>query len=127
MDRRQLGNYGENIACCYLEEKGYKIIERNYIKELDSKFKGEIDIIAKKDDSISFVEVKTLKSSFQSGGFFAPENKVDFKKQKKIVKLGEIWLEENKIPLDSKWQVDAVSIKIDLLSKKARIKHFQNI
>ncbi|MBI2040320.1 YraN family protein [Candidatus Microgenomates bacterium] len=48
------GNYGEDLACEYLKKHGYKILERNFrIRG------GEIDIVAKDDDYLVFVEVKT--------------------------------------------------------------------
>lgn len=49
-----VGGIGEEFACSYLEEQGYKVLRRNYrIRG------GEIDIIAKDKDTIAFVEVKT--------------------------------------------------------------------
>ena len=42
MDKKRLGDYGERIACYYLEKKGYKVLERNYIKEWSGIEKGEI-------------------------------------------------------------------------------------
>ncbi len=125
MDRKQLGKFGENIACYYLKNKGYKILERNYIKEQSALLKGEIDIIAEQNKTIYFIEVKTLNSA--TSGFFNPEDKVDFQKRKKLINLAQIWLSEKQISLDSKWQIDAVSVKVDLISKKAKIKHFKNI
>lgn len=124
MGSKQLGNFGEEIASRYLEKKGYKILERNYVKNWDSKKKGEIDIVAKKDSVIIFVEVKTIASAL-SGGYF-PEDKVDFQKQRKLKQLAESWLIKNKLPLDSKWQIDVVSIRVDLNSKKAKIRHLEN-
>ncbi len=54
MTKIQDGNYGEEIACKYLQKMGYKILERNYrIRG------GEIDIVAKDKGSLVFVEVKT--------------------------------------------------------------------
>ncbi|MBI5306057.1 YraN family protein [Candidatus Wolfebacteria bacterium] len=54
--KTELGQLGENIACEYLVEKNYKIIERNYRQKW-----GEIDIIAKvPDKTLVFVEVKTV-------------------------------------------------------------------
>jgi putative endonuclease len=129
MDYKKLGEYGENIACDYLKRKGYKILERNYIKELSALSKGEIDIIAKKDNIISFVEVKTQeyrqKTSAVSGGFL-PEDRVNFQKQQKLKRLSQMWLTENKIPFESCWQIDVVSVNIDTQNKKAKIRHFQN-
>lgn len=54
MDRRKLGEIGENMAADLLREKGYAILERNYRCK-----SGEIDIIAEKYGELCFVEVKT--------------------------------------------------------------------
>lgn len=54
-DKQKLGALGEDIACKYLENNGYRVIERNYLKKW-----GEIDIIAKKGNKIHFVEVKAV-------------------------------------------------------------------
>lgn len=54
MTKTQDGNYGEDLACKYLQKLGYKILERNYrIRG------GEIDIVAKDKDALVFIEVKT--------------------------------------------------------------------
>lgn len=125
MDDKKLGKFGEDIACKYLENKGYKVLGRNFIKELSAVSKGEIDIIARKDGIISFVEVKTQESRAE-GAAFLPEDRVNFQKQFKLKKLSQMWLSENKIPFDSPWQIDVISIKADLSSKKAKIRHFEN-
>jgi putative endonuclease len=123
MDSKQLGDVGEKIASQYLKEKNYQILGRNYSpKWISGPIRGEIDIISKKEDMISFIEVKTL---IDGQGFF-PEDKVNFAKQKKILKTAENWLMEKNIPLDSKWQVDVISVEINSDSKKAKIRHFQN-
>ncbi len=54
-DKQKIGQKGEDEACFYLEKKGYKVIERNYLKKW-----GEIDIVCKKNSKIHFVEVKTV-------------------------------------------------------------------
>ena len=124
MDTKKLGNFGEEITCHYLKGKGYKILERNFVKNWDSKKKGEIDIVAEKEDVISFVEVKTARGK-TSGGFL-PEDRVGSEKQRKLTQLAEKWLVKNKMPLDSKWQIDVVSIRVDFNSKKAKIRHLKN-
>lgn len=54
MNNKILGNKGEECTVKYLKIKGFEILERNYL------IKGsEIDIIAKKDNEIHFIEVKT--------------------------------------------------------------------
>lgn len=125
MNPKRLGNFGERVACCYLENKGYKILDRNYSRKwIQGPQKGEIDIVAEKDKVISFIEVKTITSA-QDGGYL-PEDKVNFQKQKQLIKIAQDWLSEKKIPLESKWQIDIISIKVDLSSKKAKIRHLKN-
>jgi len=120
---RQLGDMGEKIVSQYLKEKDYRILDRNYSsKWVSGPIRGEIDIIAEKENTISFIEVKTL----IDGQGFLPEDKVNFAKQKKILKTAENWLMEKNIPLDSRWQVDVISVEIHSNSKKAKIRHFQN-
>lgn len=131
MDRKQLGKLGEEIAEKYLRGKGYKILDRNFSKRFTSGyFKGEIDLIVKKDNLISFVEVKTLwqnplKLGQNKDNPFFPEQKVNFKKIRKVAKMAEIWLQNQKIPLNTEWGIDVISIIIN--SKGAKIKHFKNI
>ncbi len=55
MNTKITGNEGENKAAEYLTENGYEILERNWRTK-----GGEIDIIAYKDKTLVFVEVKAL-------------------------------------------------------------------
>ena len=54
MNKAVTGKLGELAAGRYLRENGYEIITANYRCRL-----GEIDIIAKQNKYICFVEVKT--------------------------------------------------------------------
>ena len=58
-ERRKIGILGEQIACSYLKNEGYTIIERNFRCKI-----GEIDIIAWKNNEIIFIEVKTRSSNY---------------------------------------------------------------
>jgi len=62
------GSRGESIAAWYLRLGGYRILERNFRCRL-----GEIDIIARKDGLLVFVEVRTR----VSGTYLHPLNTVD--------------------------------------------------
>ncbi len=138
MNTRQVGNLGEKIAQDYLKKKGYRILAQNYSFRLPGNpQKGEIDIIAKrrrsildilrgkKEGAIRFIEVKTLiKNGREQFSAISPEEKVNFSKQRKLVKTAEIWLLKNKIPLNTKWQIDVLAIEIR--DGKAKISHFEN-
>ena len=94
---KNIGNIGENIACKYiLKTQNRKIIERNY----HSRY-GEIDIISCDDKYINFIEVKTRKLSTLVGGIYS----VDKNKQTKIIKTAEIYLMENNVDLQPKFDV----------------------
>lgn len=60
---RQRGNKGEDAAAKALLKRGYKIIERNFLCKA-----GEIDIIAKHNEYLIFVEVKLRKNRDFGGG-----------------------------------------------------------
>jgi len=127
MTPKQLGILGEKIAQKYLEKKGYQILDKNYSsKFVSGPQRGEIDIVAKKGETISFVEVKTLEDSGESSAI-SPEEKFNLAKKRKIIKMAEGWLIEKKISLDSQWQIDVISIKINLGNKKAKILYFPNV
>ncbi len=124
MISKELGAFGEKIVIEYLKKKGYRVLAKNYSVSFSSFDKGEIDIIARKDGVISFVEVKT---TVGLSGSFSPEQRADYRKQRKLVKLSQIWLEKNKLPLDTPWQIDVVGVRIDRQSGKAEISHFENV
>jgi len=117
-----IGKTGEEIAVKFLKEKGYQILDRNYRFQIPGDLqRGEIDIVAKKRDTICFVEVKTLKDPKIE---IFPEEKVNFSKTKKLILTAESWLIKNKIPLNSKWQIDVISVLIK--GKEKKISHFEN-
>ena len=80
---KDTGNHGENKAASFLVQEGYEIVERNFRTKT-----GEIDIIAQKDGTLVFVEVKTLPNG-------SPEllslvlNK---RKQQRIIKTAQSFL-----------------------------------
>ena len=128
MNSQETGRLGEDIAVKYLKKKKYKILDKNFEIRIGGIKAGEMDIVAKKYDTICFIEVKTLKKASRnqaSGGFFA-EDKVDFKKKKNLIKTAEVWLSKHKVPFDSKWQIDVIAVNINSQTRKAKISHFQN-
>jgi putative endonuclease len=83
--KKRTGNYGEAVVCAYLRNNGYEILEQNYTKPF-----GEIDIIAKRNDVLVFVEVKTRRYNSMIRGVYA----VDDQKRKKIIKTADAFLSE---------------------------------
>ena len=89
---RIFGDEGELCVAQYLEQKGYKILERQFTSNQKI---GEVDIIAKKDMIIAFVEVKRRKINHQ----VTIEQLVSKKKQKAIIKMALCFLQKNNISI----------------------------
>lgn len=127
MDSQKTGRLGEDVAVRFLERKGYQILDRNFQRKVCRFLKSEIDIVAKKEEVVVFVEVKTLrKNDFQEDGGFFPEEKVNFRKKQKIIRTAQEWLLKKRIPLESKWQIDVIAVEIGRQTRKVRIHHFEN-
>lgn len=111
MNKRQLGQENEYLALKYLTNKGYKIIKRNYRCKL-----GEIDLIAKKDDRIIFIEVK-YRSNNRYGNSIEAVNK---RKQQVIRNVARYYLLTNYHSLEIPISFDVIGID------KNNITHIEN-
>ena len=86
MNRKGLGNRGEETAAAYLEQKGYAILERQYRTPV-----GEIDLIARDGRTLAFIEVKTRRSA----RYGQPAAAVGREKQRRITRAA-MWYMMNK-------------------------------
>ncbi len=109
----ELGKFGEQLAAEYLAANGYEIIQRNYQFQ-----KAEIDIIAKKNDEMICVEVKTRNSDF----FGDPQEFVTPGKIKNLVKAMNAYIVENDISLESRFDIIAILKN----KKKQELTHYEN-
>lgn len=98
-----LGAFGESLACGYLSECSYRVLERNFSCKA-----GEVDIIAVQGDVVVFIEVKT-RSSEKYG---LPSEAVSRTKQRKIIKTALYYLQSNRL-LDYMCRFDVIEILID--------------
>lgn len=99
---QKFGALGEKLAADYLKKSKYKILEKNYKTKL-----GEIDIIAQKDDTIVFVEVK----SRSADPFLRGQYAVDKRKQFHIMRTAAYYLDKKKSPLQPRF--DIIEVEID--------------
>ncbi|MBQ2890300.1 MAG: YraN family protein [Clostridia bacterium] len=99
MYKKLVGNMGEDIATNYLKKKKYKILDKNFTAG-----KGEIDIIALKDKTTVFIEVKTR----QNEDFGTPAEAVDLKKRKKLIETATRYINE-KNP-DTGFRFDVIEV-----------------
>lgn len=99
--KQLLGKEGERLAEQYLKKKGYKIVERNY------RCRGaELDLIVLDRRVIVFVEVKTRTGH----GFGSPFEAVEFRKQQKMIRAAQYFLNEKKLhQRDARFDVVGIS------------------
>lgn len=102
MSNLSLGAFGETLAAEFLAQNGFEILVRNFRCG-----KNEIDLIARKGDTISFVEVKTR----QSAEFGRPAEAITRAKQKELAKAAECYL--RKFPNGAElYRFDVVAITV---------------
>ncbi|WP_431108394.1 YraN family protein [Winogradskyella poriferorum] len=109
----ELGKKGEQLAVDFLIENSYDIVERNYRFD-----KAEVDIIAKKDDILAIVEVKT-RSSLDFGN---PQDFVKPKQIKNLVKAVDEYVTENDLDLEVRFDIIAIVKE----NKTYNIEHLEN-
>jgi putative endonuclease len=118
------GAAGENIACQFLAQKGFRIITRNYRKPW-----GEIDIIAEKGNVIRFIEVKAMSvptsAISRENPDYLPEEQIHPAKLRKIVRTAELYMAAMKDGRE--YQIDAVGVLMDTATRRARCRLFEQI
>ncbi len=87
-NNRKLGAEYESLACEYLSKMGYEIVERNFYSHA-----GEIDIIAKHEGYLVFLEVKYRKNAEKG----TPLEAVSFRKQKIISKCALYYMQKHRM------------------------------
>jgi putative endonuclease len=101
MNNTEKGRSQEKRACSYLKDKGYEILNRNFYSRY-----GEIDIIAKQQQTIVFIEVKYRESTRLT----TPEEAVDYKKRRRIIKTADYYRLKNQIRDDVSCRFDVISM-----------------
>jgi TIGR00252 family protein len=109
--KRLIGNKAEDRATKYLKKQGYKILERNYNLPC-----GEIDIVAQKDNTLVFVEVKYRTNAEEFGGAVAAVTKA---KQKRVINAAISYIKAKKVSYDA--------LMFDIIAVSGnKIEHIQN-
>ncbi|MCD0474333.1 YraN family protein [Flavobacterium sp. EDS] len=98
-EHNELGKKGEDLAVEYLQQNGYKILDRNWTFQ-----KAEIDIIATKENTMAIVEVKT-RSSLDFG---LPQDFVNPKKIQLLVKAVNAYINDREIDFEIRFDIIAI-------------------
>jgi len=101
-DRRELGRMGEELALKEIKSRGYKCITRNYRCAL-----GEVDLIAKHEDTLVFIEIKTRRG--RTLGY--AKEAINRRKKRQLSKVALQYLKaKNCNDVKSRFDVVAISL-----------------
>ena len=109
----ELGELGEDLAVEELEKNGYEIVERNWRYK-----KAEIDIIARRDEVLAIVEVKTRSSDY----FGDPQDFVNTKKIKMLVEAVNEYVNSKDLEVEVRFDIMAIIIN----KNKLTIEHLED-
>ncbi|MDP1846029.1 MAG: YraN family protein [Candidatus Moranbacteria bacterium] len=128
MDQEQnkkIGKQGEIIAANYLKQNGYRILDMNFQNKFGYRV-GELDIVAseEKTGEIAFVEVKTRRKG--SPGSANPELAITRAKYRRLTRILGQYLRQKHLE-DVSHRLDAISIEMDMGSRKANLRHLKYI
>ncbi len=98
------GREAEQRACIFLQERGLRLIERNYRTPL-----GEIDLIMADKDILVFIEVRSRASC----RFGDPLETVNRHKQNRLVKTAARYLQQHRQWATRRCRFDVVSLTPD--------------
>src|SRR5574342_1314203 len=101
--RKNLGDSGERIAALFLEERGYKILKRNFRTR-----GGEIDLIAEDSDGLAFIEVRARRG----GGMNVPEESLMPRKRARLVAMAQEFLSQHDEWAEKAWRIDFVAVEL---------------
>jgi putative endonuclease len=123
LHKGSLGARGEDWAKTYLLRKNYTILTTNYVNPLGRRL-GEIDIVAKEEDQIVFIEVKTRLN--EPGTIILPEENITRAKLHKLTKIAEHYLRSIN-QLNASYRFDALSLLYSPLERKVSVRHLKDI
>jgi putative endonuclease len=102
-EKKEIGQRGEEMAVSFLKGLNYQILERNYRCKL-----GEVDIIARDNDTLVFIEVRTRSSL----AFGLPQESINRRKRHQISKVAlEFILRKKMKNTPARFDVIAISLE----------------
>jgi putative endonuclease len=114
--RREVGALGEKLAADLLRGRGYEIVEANFRCR-----QGEIDLIARHEGCLVFVEVRTKRGS----GFGSPEESITAAKRDKLIALADAYIQSlSSVP--ESWRIDVVAVELAENGGVRRLDHIEN-
>ena len=103
----------------FLEQRGYKIIARNWRSPTRI---GELDLIAEDADGLAFVEVRMRRGDAMG----TPEESLTYRKRQRLLRLAQEYVQAHAECAERAWRIDLVAIELDRAGKIARMEVVKN-
>lgn len=115
--RKRLGDFGERLAAAHLEAKGYRIIDRKF-RVADA----ELDLVARDDDAIVFVEVRTRRGVYDGMAALS----VTRTKARKLLRAVERYVEAHPDVADAPLRIDVVAVELAPDGTLRGVEHYED-
>ena len=122
--RKDIGALGERAAAEYLRRHGFELVDRNVARKT-----GEIDVIMRKDDTLHFVEVKTVMClefpDQKALDSYDPADNLHVYKIRKVARTAEWYVMQ--YGWEGEWQVDGALVWLRERDGMARVRYLPQI
>ena len=111
---QELGELGERVAARWLRRRGWRIVA--------SRFRSghrDIDLVAEREGTGSFVEVKTRRGE----RFGGPVGAVGWRKQRELTRSAHVWMDRHGAA-DRTYRFDVIGVVIR--GESVRVRHVEN-
>ena len=112
--RQDFGAMGERVAERWLRRRGWRVIQRRFRSG-----HRDIDLVAERDGTVAFVEVKARRGK----EFGDPVEAVHWRKQRELARSAAVWIDRHGRPTDS-YRFDVIGVLLE--GNSVRIKHIEN-
>jgi len=123
---KEVGALGEKVAAEYLRRHGFTIRDHNVARKT-----GELDIVAEKEDTLHFVEVKTIltdrfpREEDTGDSYDDPSLNLHEQKIRKVARTGEWYVLEKK--WEGEWEVDGCLVWLRRRDGMAKVSYLPQI
>ncbi len=116
MNRQDVGRTGEAVARRHLESNGYRVIDTNHRVR-----SGEIDVVARHDGALVFVEVRSRRAP----GFGAPEESITPAKRRRLARTAREYIQKHGLAAID-WRIDVVLVELGGRGRRPRVEVIVN-
>ncbi len=113
-DRQGFGRTGELVAERWLRVRGWRVLQRRFRNG-----HRDIDLIAERDGTVAFVEVKARRG----GWFGGPIEAVNWKKRRELARSASVWIDRHG-RTGEVYRFDVIGVLMD--DRGVRVRHVEN-